>query len=179
MTVSPVDASPSRLRLVIAASDRRFARSRICASRAWKPSSSVLNNRAAAVLAAAGEQRPRDRQDEECPQPGSVLAPLLGVGREITFEGAAHLLAVVAQRAQRLVDLLGEHRWRERVRLARHGTPAGTEDPLGTAEHEERRATGDGRGLDRAALDLRRDVDRGASRGLEDLQLLAERRASR
>ena len=101
--------------------------------------------------------------------------PLLGVRGEIALEGAAHLLAVVAQRPQRLVDLFGEHRGRERVRLARDGTPAGAVDPLGTAEHEERRATGDGGGLAGVALDLRGDVDRSASRGLEDLQLLAER----
>ena len=136
----------------------------------------------------ASSSRPSSRPDRSGratvsssrrPDAGAVALGLLGVGGEIAFEVAADLGPVVAELADRLLDLVGEHRGGQRLGRAEDRALATAVDALRAAEHDERGATRDGGCLARAASDLRGHVHRGSGRGLEDLELLAQRGACR
>ena len=69
-------------------------------------------------LRGAPQQRPGDGQQEHRPERLAFFLGLLGVVGEVALQGTADLLAIVAELAQRPVDLLWQHPRRQRLRTA-------------------------------------------------------------
>ena len=110
--------------------DARAARSRICCSRAWKPSSSVRNSHFVAALVAPDRSGRATVSEQQRPDAGPVALGLLGVGREVALERAADLRAVVAQLAERLLDLFRQQGFGQRLGRAEDGALATAVDAL-------------------------------------------------
>ena len=149
----------------------RSARARTRAIRSLTLASSVPVEPVDAGLDAAQEERPGDPDQEEVPGVPALPGLLPDVGREVPLDGAADLVTIVPELAQGLLDLLGEHRVGQRLRCSRDRALGDPEDALRPLERDEARATHDGGGLGRTALDLGRDVDRVPDRCLESDQL--------
>ena len=86
----------------------------------------------------------------------------------------AHLLAVGPELPERLLDLRREHRLRQLRLRPEDRLPDALEHPLRAAEQQERRATRRPEHLRRLAPKACRDIDRGATGGLEADDLLVE-----
>ena len=108
-----------------------------------------------------GKDEPRE---DGVPQEAPIRS-LLGrrVGREIALERATDLVSVLAERADDLLDLLGQHALRVSGRRAADDSLEPAEDTLWAPDDEER-GSPDRRGrLHRVAADAGRDVDGGSS----------------
>ena len=157
----------------------RATRARISASRFWNPSSSVRKSQPTACFVAPERNGRATVRIRRVRSSRPFLLGLCGVGGEVALQHGANAGAVVPELAERLVDLLGEHRLGQGLGCAPDGSPGRPEEPLRPAKHEEAGATDDGGGASRVAPDLGGHVDCGASGGFENLQLLAERLARR
>ena len=62
----------------------------------------------------AVQERPADGQEQQGPDAGTVALRLLGVGREVALERAADLRPVVAELAERLLDLVRQQGFGQR-----------------------------------------------------------------
>jgi hypothetical protein len=104
---------------------------------------------------------------------------LLQVLGELALEGAPDLLAVAAERAQRLIDFPGQEGRRQRFRLAPQSATHPADDFQRTTEGEEPGAGCQAGRPGRVAPDLGLDINGRPTGGLQASKLAGERLAGR